>query len=214
VAVSQNSCTGSSSTPANVFVNVTPDATFTDLDISGGNQLVVSPANGTTYTWLGASDTVAGPYTVVDVTSSNIDTGYCMGSLVISNGGYSRSFSSFEFISVVVATGAGCKDTSTWDLLHYNCSGGVNEISTLSNFEVKPNPAKDVLNISYELNDITPLKISIIDLTGRKVIDVVNATQTKGTHQHTLNLTELPQGVYFVNMMSYSGSFNSKFIKQ
>ena len=87
-------------------------------------------------------------------------------------------------------------------------------IPNSNNFEVKPNPAKDVLNISYELSDITQLKISIIDLTGRKMIDVVNATQNKGTHQHTLNLTELSQGVYFVNMMSDSVSFNSKFIKQ
>ena len=81
-------------------------------------------------------------------------------------------------------------------------------------FTIQPNPATDVLFVKYELNDNTNIKLSVIDLTGRNVIEVVNSAEVKGSHQHQVKLTDLSSGVYLLNFVTDNGSFNSKFIKQ
>ena len=81
-------------------------------------------------------------------------------------------------------------------------------------FSVQPNPANDVLNVAYELNDPTFTQISVIDLTGRKVIDVTNEMQNRGPHQHMVRLNNLASGIYMLNFTTDKGHFNTKFVKQ
>jgi hypothetical protein len=77
-----------------------------------------------------------------------------------------------------------------------------------------PNPANDVLNIRYELNENTLVKISVVDLTGRAVIDFAADQQAKGIHQQAINVANLSQGIYMLNFNTGKGQFNSKFVKQ
>lgn len=81
-------------------------------------------------------------------------------------------------------------------------------------FSVQPNPATDVLQVTYELNDPTLTSIAILDLTGRKVLDVISDVQSRGPHQHTIKLTNLSAGIYMLNFTTDRGHFNTKFVKQ
>jgi type IX secretion system substrate protein len=79
---------------------------------------------------------------------------------------------------------------------------------------MQPNPTTDVIFVNYELNANTNIKLSVIDLTGRKVIDILNATESKGVHTHQINLNKVSSGIYLLNFVTDNGSFNAKFVKQ
>jgi hypothetical protein len=44
------------------------------------------------------------------------------------------------------------------------------------------------------------VKISVYDLLGKEVMEVVNENQTAGEHQRTLNTENFQNGIYFVKM--------------
>jgi hypothetical protein len=68
-----------------------------------------------------------------------------------------------------------------------------NEINTVSNFTVSPNPANEVINI--KLNNADNAVISITDLTGK----TISTTTTNGVST-SVSTAGLNSGVYFVNV--------------
>ncbi|MDB5283594.1 MAG: hypothetical protein JWO06_2669, partial [Bacteroidota bacterium] len=193
VGVTQNGCLGASTNPAVVVVNPVPFAQVT-LDNSDPNAPVLnSQTAGVIYQWY-FTDANSANHFLAQTQNDTVSCG------VNNSGTY-----------YVIASQNGCVDTSAGFSLI--CSG-INEISSLSSFGVKPNPATDVLNITYELSQAELVSLSIIDLTGRKVIGVFSDNEQSGNHLHSVNLNALAPGVYLVNFMTSGGSFNTKFIKQ
>ncbi|HLP22216.1 MAG TPA: T9SS type A sorting domain-containing protein, partial [Chitinophagales bacterium] len=194
VTVTQNGCDGSSGNPPTIFANITPNATLTELGTANGLTLLeASPANAT-YQWLYQTDP-NGPASILPNVSQR-DTIDC--------------FDVAQYIRVVVSQG-GCADTS--DAFTVVCLG-INNIATLATFSVQPNPTSDVLNVSYELSEVTPVKISVLDLAGRTVIDLQNENQGKGAHQQNILVGNLADGIYLLNFNTGKGQFNTKFVKQ
>jgi hypothetical protein len=68
-----------------------------------------------------------------------------------------------------------------------------NEINTVSNFTVSPNPANEVINI--KLNNADNAVISITDLTGKTI-----STTTTNVVSTSVSTAGLNSGVYFVNV--------------
>jgi len=75
----------------------------------------------------------------------------------------------------------------------------------LDNFKIYPNPVSELLFISSENTVIE--SISIYSLTGKKVIDVVNET-------NSISVSTLSKGMYFIEISSASGKSVKKFIKK
>jgi len=87
-----------------------------------------------------------------------------------------------------------------------NCSVGISEGINYSSIVVYPNPANTILNIQGVESGSA---IQIIDMKGRKVLDVNNFSSNK------LNIEQLESGIYFINIISNGGEVaNKKFIKQ
>ena len=193
VSVTQNGCQAVAAA-SNVSVVARPVASISSAFNGGGFTYLTASPMGASYQWL-VQSSPNGSFTVTANTGQN-DTVSCGNSAA--------------YYSVIVAQN-GCTDTSAQ---HEVICTGLIEISSLVNFSVEPNPATDVLFVNYELNDNTGVKLSVIDLTGRKVIDVTNSTETKGAHQHQVKLTDLSSGVYLLNFVTDNGSFNTKFVKQ
>lgn len=194
VTVTQNNCSASSPNPTTVFANITPTATITDLGTSGGSTVLQASPAGATYQWLVATS-ANGTYSSTAATSQN-DTVACNGSA--------------RFYKVAVSLN-GCSDTSS--ATQVLCVG-IDEVASLSSFSVMPNPATDMLVVQYELNELTPLQLGIYDLAGRKVLNVLNETESKGNHLHQVRIADLAPGIYLFNFNTTSGQFNSKFVKQ
>jgi PKD repeat protein len=79
-------------------------------------------------------------------------------------------------------------------------------------FEVFPNPAKDKLNIQYNLDEVTNATIEFLDLQGKVISSSVlefNFTNIE------LDITRLPAGVYMVRLINDKKVVNySKLIKE
>lgn len=193
VSVTQNGCMGFS-TSSNVSVVTKPVAAISSSASSNGSAyLSASPASAS-YQWL-VQTSPNGSFALT-ANTNQFDTVSC---------GNSATYYS------VIVTQSGCSDTS---VQHEVVCTGINEVSSLVNFMVHPNPATDVMYINYELNTNTAIHLSVIDLTGRRVMDVVNTSEVKGVHEHQIKLTDLSAGVYLLNFVTDNGSFNTKFVKQ
>lgn len=199
VTVSQNGCSGGSSNSVNVSAHVAPVASLGISSIAGSiYNLRALPSSGVSYIWEMAigGDTTAGTATLnTNLDSTSVD---CV------QGGYYRV--------IVSGLNSGCTDTSRFILVP-TCVGFY-ELSNEVRMTLMPNPANEVLNVSYYLNSAAVVSLSIIDLTGRKISEVINEPQTSGKHEHQIQLSRLTAGIYLLNFTNGYGSLNTRFAKQ
>jgi hypothetical protein len=66
---------------------------------------------------------------------------------------------------------------------------------------IYPNPAENTVNIKYRLANDGVVNISIYDVLGEKVDEVVNRYVLKGVYNEEVNLTNILPGVYTCKMM-------------
>jgi hypothetical protein len=84
--------------------------------------------------------------------------------------------------------------------------------NTFSLDQNAPNPAKGNTTISYSLPEETHVVLSLFDMTGKKVLELVNAEEQTGTHYHTLNTSELKAGMYYYRLETESNSATRKMV--
>jgi hypothetical protein len=81
----------------------------------------------------------------------------------------------------------------------------VNDIQQLSQLVVYPNPAKGIVNVQYTANEQTEVKI--LDICGRQVL---LQRADAGLQQLTFNTSNLPNGLYIVNITAPNFEKNVK----
>ena len=194
VTVTQGACSGVASNPFTYTASQLPVESVGLAAGPGGTTIVQVSPTGATYQWL-SQQTQGGAYTQENETSQSFTV--ACGTIPV-------------YYTAIVSQG-GCNDTSS--TIEVVCTA-INNISALASFSVQPNPAADVLHISYHLNEITPMQIAVIDLTGRPVITVSNGTENQGDQQRDIRLSELAPGIYILNFTTPEGSFNTRFVKQ
>lgn len=79
----------------------------------------------------------------------------------------------------------------------------ITEIKKELELVVGPNPSKGEIVLSYELKQNAAVRIDLFDITGKKV-KTLTATpnQYAGKYNVTHNVSELPNGVYIINMQA------------
>jgi hypothetical protein len=78
--------------------------------------------------------------------------------------------------------------------------------------DVYPNPATNDATISFNLNTNNNVKISIVNLLGQEVINVVNDKFAAGSNEVKFNVNNLNAGVYFYTITVDGVSQSQKFI--
>jgi hypothetical protein len=78
---------------------------------------------------------------------------------------------------------------------------------TYAQIKLYPNPANSVLNISAAFLQTVPVNVSIIDVVGKTHL---NRTYTDKKFEDSINISELPNGIYFVK---FSNSNSSRTLK-
>lgn len=81
--------------------------------------------------------------------------------------------------------------TSTWDVI-----SGVNNL-VKKDFSIFPNPANDIMNISYQTAGTTPVLVRIYDQAGKSVIEKI-IKPVNGNQAEQISLYGIPDGIYFV----------------
>ncbi|PLX02716.1 MAG: hypothetical protein C0595_09665 [Marinilabiliales bacterium] len=79
-------------------------------------------------------------------------------------------------------------------------------IASIGNLSVYPNPVKSVLNIEANEGEIS--SINIYDAKGRNVLSLKNINVNK----YSVNIEQLPKGIYFINMVLNNTTFSRKII--
>lgn len=100
--------------------------------------------------------------------------------------------------------------TATWDTLGPNA---IAENDIFKDISIYPNPAENILNLNFNLEQNQSFNINLISSTGSLVYseEILNFA---GNYKTTLDLTHLMRGVYFLQLVSDKGILNRKIVLQ
>ena len=73
-----------------------------------------------------------------------------------------------------------------------------------------PNPFNPSTNLSYTLADEGVIKLSIYDINGRLVENIVDSYQYAGTYNISWNASNFSSGIYFVSLSTNSNLLTQK----
>ena len=88
-----------------------------------------------------------------------------------------------------------------------------NDLSLLPKLEVMPcypNPFNSVTMIQYILPFESDVNIQLFNLTGQRTRDMFFHRQSRGKHQHNVEMSVLPSGVYFLTIAANGQTSHQK----
>jgi PKD repeat protein len=77
---------------------------------------------------------------------------------------------------------------------------GVNDLTSLSYFDLFPNPSQDNSTIRFSLTEREKVKITMTDLDGRVVKEISNGEFSEGEHVVPFSTAELAAGMYLITV--------------
>ncbi len=89
---------------------------------------------------------------------------------------------------------------------------GVDEFKNISSFTMYPNPAQNNVTLDFSIAQTAEVNINIIDITGRIVKEVSKENFASGANSVTVDVADLMNGFYFVNIQSLQGSKTSRLL--
>lgn len=94
----------------------------------------------------------------------------------------------------------------------YKTNASDSDFSELQ-WNIFPNPVKDIINIQYELNNEAPANFKIYNNIGQVILNQSNTEEEKGTHQFSLSVKDLgmTKGIYFMEMIVNEKKYLKKF---
>ncbi|GHT31787.1 hypothetical protein FACS189434_02190 [Bacteroidia bacterium] len=81
-------------------------------------------------------------------------------------------------------------------------------------YTVYPNPTDKELHIDYDILANAKVKISLLDFSGKKVKNVLNAKQELGAYSTAVNVENLPSGNYILELQVNDKVYTEKIIKK
>lgn len=81
------------------------------------------------------------------------------------------------------------------------------------NFDLSvfPNPAQDIITISYQMKEATGVAIDVVDMTGKSVQTILKSEQFIGPDKIQFSTEELSNGLYLLRINSLEGTQSTRF---
>lgn len=70
-------------------------------------------------------------------------------------------------------------------------------VRLLGNF---PNPFSEATTVAYEVNEQTPVTITVFNVQGHQIVELADGVKPPGYHEAPFEATDLPSGTYFVRL--------------
>jgi len=102
----------------------------------------------------------------------------------------------------------GCENYDEQLITVVNCVG-VGENAEAVALEVYPNPSYGIFNLNINASDLNNAELKVIDLVG-KVVYELNDINVQGTQILSVDLSEHPSGIYFVQIKNENHSVSKK----
>jgi len=130
----------------------------------------------------------------------------------------------------------GTEDISDYELPHFDIEGNnrvfgkidlgayenqlivsipENTVSSPSNYDLKqnyPNPFNPVTKIEYSLPQKTFVTLTVFDVLGNKVRNLVNKVKIQGVHEVEFNSMNISSGIYFYSLITNKKTITKKMI--
>lgn len=95
-----------------------------------------------------------------------------------------------------------------------NCTTvGIQKNTITSDFGISPNPASEVINISYVLNENSQTSLQVINSLGQTLKDI-SSSQQKGAHTLIIDAKQFAKGIYYFRFFDGLDSKQAKVIIQ
>lgn len=206
ITIKSNS--GSVSTRLNIGVNADVKANGTTGASASATQPLVNA------TWFVASSATAGVdvdmtvmwSTNMEVNSFNRAKAYISHYMNSSWDLYASSAATMSG-SMYSMTRAGVQSFSPFAVFDENTTLSVNEIATKMSANIYPNPATDVINIAVQGSN-TDMGAEIYNVSGQLVYSAVVQSNS------SINISNLPDGMYYLRLNSSTANSTHKFVKQ
>lgn len=88
----------------------------------------------------------------------------------------------------------------------------VEDLEEVVSFEAFPNPSQGLTTFNYDLETSANVNLSIYDMTGKMVAEIVDANQASGSHQVTWSANQNPNGMYFYTLSINGQAASGKII--
>lgn len=99
------------------------------------------------------------------------------------------------------------------DNINVDMTTGIQPLNAVSSLRLMPNPAQDYLNVEFSLEQNEDLTVTVVNALGQQV-QHVTTQQFVGTQNLTINTSDLPNGVYFLNISSKEATRTERFVVQ
>jgi hypothetical protein len=104
----------------------------------------------------------------------------------------------------------GCVATSqVYDLL---CCVGVEELGVVSLLSLQPNPSEGEFVLRLNSNESVDISISVIDIMGQRIVDTEMIERSTSLTK-SIDLSQFPDGVYFLNLDVSGQRISRKLVK-
>jgi hypothetical protein len=201
--------------------------TTQSIEVTNTGSFTVTTTNTDACAGVGASDAVSVTFTATPTAAGSFTTN---GNIVtFSNtstgaSSYSWDFGDFTNSSasapvhayavngnyqvVLTAINGNCTDTTVFNVA---ITVSIEELMGLSNLTIYPNPASETAVISFDNTLGNSFDIQLIDQLGR-VIMSQNGVQASGSNMVTIDLTNLSDGLYSIQLTSNQNTISKRLI--
>jgi hypothetical protein len=170
--------------------------------VASGGPYTDLTANGTATHTHNVTFSATGCYSVYvyDSYGDGINAGYGAGNYNLKNAA-----------NQVVISSTGQFTTMEKKIFNLTSLIGVEEINSISNVAISPNPAKDNVNIQFFLNSSKNVTISLYNSLGALVYSE-NKGELNGSQNFNLNLGHFSKGIYYLNIQTGDNIISNKLI--
>ncbi len=91
-------------------------------------------------------------------------------------------------------------------------STSVQDLSDYADMNIYPNPAKDFTKLNYSLTRNMNIRISIYDVKGNRVKEILHQNRMAGTYSQDISLQDLASGTYFIEISAEQGKLSKQFV--
>jgi hypothetical protein len=96
-------------------------------------------------------------------------------------------------------------------LVELTNTSGIEDVIDLKSLAIYPNPAKTTLNLNFSVKQDENVNLEILNILGTKVLEVnAGNLQKNAFHRESLNVSNLPDGIYIVNIRAGDSQISKK----
>ncbi len=111
----------------------------------------------------------------------------------------------------VVVIENGCQSAPS-NTIYFSTTAITESNNNVLNTKVYPNPFKEKTTIHYTLTEDENVELTLFDITGQNLIQLLNQKQEKGDHHFVIDAKSLSTGIYFYQLKSGNNLQKGKLI--